>query len=207
MPALDIIEHGAGRVGGIRHVARAAGQVPDQPGVDRAKDQFPRLGPRPCAINIVEQPCQFGAGEIGIQQKAGLFGDQQLHPVSLEPLAGVRGAPILPDDGLVDRLARGAVPDEGRLALVGNANGGNLTGTVACLGQGRAAGGQNALPEVGGIVFDPARGRIVLGEFLLGGFEDFQVAVKKDGPTGCGALINRQNVSHVHVLPKRLCLS
>ena len=45
--------------------------------------------------------------------------------VRLQPLAEVGGAAVLPDDRVVDRLAGLAVPDDRRLALVGDADRGD----------------------------------------------------------------------------------
>ena len=48
-----------------------------------------------------------------------------LRALGLELGAVVGGAAVLPDDRAVDRLAGRAVPDDGRLALVGDADGGD----------------------------------------------------------------------------------
>ncbi len=43
-------------------------------------------------------------------------------------IADARRPPVLPHDGVMDWLAGGTVPDDRRFALVGNANGGDITG-------------------------------------------------------------------------------
>ena len=45
-----------------------------------------------------------------------------------ELLAESGGAAVLPDDGVIDGFAGGAVPDDGCLALVGDADGGHVAG-------------------------------------------------------------------------------
>ena len=65
-------------------------------------------------------------GEVGVDEQAGLRLDRLAGAVGFEPLAEVRGAAILPDDRVVDRLAGLAVPDDGRFALVGDADGGDV---------------------------------------------------------------------------------
>src|SRR5207244_11465518 len=52
--------------------------------------------------------------------------DRLLVPAAAQRSAGVGGAAILPDDGVVDRLAGRAVPHDRGLALVGDADGGDV---------------------------------------------------------------------------------
>ena len=54
-------------------------------------------------------------------------------PCCFELLAESGGAAILPDDGVVDGLAGGAVPDDGGFALVGDADGGDVAGLHSAL--------------------------------------------------------------------------
>ena len=49
----------------------------------------------------------------------------------LELIAELRRAPVLPDDGVVDRTAGAALPDDGGLALVGDADGRHVRGREA----------------------------------------------------------------------------
>ena len=46
----DVVEHGAAGVGAVGDVALAAGQVPDQPGVDGAEGELALLGLRARAL-------------------------------------------------------------------------------------------------------------------------------------------------------------
>ena len=46
--------------------------------------------------------------------------------VALHLVAEAGGAAVLPDDGVADRLAGLAVPDDGGFALVGDADGGDV---------------------------------------------------------------------------------
>ncbi len=115
-------------VGGVGGVHAAAGQPPEQEAVDGAEQQLAALRPRARApAHVVEQPGDLGAGEIGVEQQAGLGGDVPARaPSAFSCCAGVGGAPVLPDDGAVDRLAGRAVPDDRGLALVGDADGGDV---------------------------------------------------------------------------------
>ena len=56
---------------------RAAGELPDEPGVDGAEGEFAALGARPRAGHVVEQPGELGAGEIGVEHQPGLAREQR----------------------------------------------------------------------------------------------------------------------------------
>ncbi len=104
-----------------------------------AEEQVAGLGLGARAGHIVQQPADLGAGEVGGQGQTGLAIDQMsAWPASSNSAADAIGARVLPDDGVVDRLARCAVPEHGGLALVGDADGGDVIGRDAGLGQGRA---------------------------------------------------------------------
>src|SRR6185503_14533550 len=104
-------------------MTHAAGEVPDKPAVDGSEGEFAALGFVACAGHVVEYPTNFGGGEVWIEDKAGFRGDGLTMSTLFERRAHGRGTAILPDDGGVDRLARGALPDDYRFALVGDANG------------------------------------------------------------------------------------
>ena len=130
----DVEQQRARRVGGVGGVHLAAGQPPQQKAVDRAEQRARRARPRARAGDVVEHPGDLGGGEIRIEQQAGLGRDRRLVALGLQLRADVGGAAVLPDDGAVDRPAGGAVPDDRGLALVGDADGGDVLGrcTPAC---------------------------------------------------------------------------
>ena len=70
---------------------------------------------------------------------------------------------VLPDDGVVDRLAGLAIPDDRRFALVGDADGGEVGGFDAGLGERPPDDLDAAGPDLDRIVLDPTG----LGEDLL----------------------------------------
>ena len=74
----------------------------------------------------------------------------------MQPGAGIGGAAVLPDDGVVDRDAGGTVPDQSGLALIGNADGGNFGDTDAGFGNCGAGGAEGGGLQVGRIMFNPA---------------------------------------------------
>ena len=106
--------------------ARVAGQLPDEPGVHGAERQLAGVGARARARHVVENPADLARGKIGVDEQAGLRLNRVAGAVGLQPLAVVGGAAVLPDDGVVHRLAGLAVPDDRRLALVGDADGGDV---------------------------------------------------------------------------------
>lgn len=81
-----------------------------------------------CACHIVQDPLNFGAGEIGVNHQASGVMDLCFQAIALEFLANTGGATALPDDGIVDRLAGFFFPDNGRLTLIGDADTGDLIG-------------------------------------------------------------------------------
>ena len=68
-------------------------------------------------------------------------------------------ARVLPDKRVVDRLARMPIPEDRRLALVGDADGGNLRGADARFVQCSPDHLLGALPDFGGVVFHPTAAR------------------------------------------------
>ena len=104
----------------------SAGQLPDQPAVYRAKSQFAFFGAGTHPGYFVEQPLQLGARKVGVQDQPGFLLDQFCVALLLERITAARGSPVLPDDGVGDRLAGLAVPQQRGLALVGDADGKNL---------------------------------------------------------------------------------
>ena len=110
----------------VGDVRRAAGELPHQPAVDGAERQLAGLGPGPRAGDVVEHPRDLAAGEVGVDDQAGAFADEVFVAVALQAIAEIRGPAVLPDDRVVDGLAGLAIPDDGGLALVGDADGGDV---------------------------------------------------------------------------------
>ena len=185
----NVEQHGARGVAHVGGMNRAAGQAPDQPGVDRAKRQFAVLRQLPRPGDVVQNPLEFGARKIGIHQQAG-FGLYHIGQAALAQVgAGRFGAAVLPHDGVVDGQARFAVPDDRRLALVGDADGAHVAGVQAGLGQRVPGGGELGAPDFLRVVFDPARLRVDLCQFLLRLRHDMPGAVKNDAAGAGGALV------------------
>ena len=163
----DVVEHGARGVGRVGDVHFAVGHLPHQPGVYGAEQQLAvhRLLAGP--FHVVQDPLHLGAGEVGVQHQAGIFAHVLFQAAGLELFTDGRGAAALPDDGVVDGLAGGFLPDNGGFTLVGDADGGDLLAVQAALGQHLGEDGGLGRPDLHGVVLDPARLGVVLGEFAL----------------------------------------
>ena len=135
---MQVEQQGAGGVARIGEVERAAGQLPQQPGVNRAEGQFAAPRPLPGARHVVQQPANLAAREIGVNDQARLARDQVAVAGALELVAEPGGAAVLPDDGVMDGLAGSAVPDDGGLALIGDADGRDVCGASARRGPARS---------------------------------------------------------------------
>ncbi len=193
---VDIEQQRAGGVAGIGQVAFAPGQVPDEPGIDRAEGQLSRLGSCPGAGHMVEQPGELGAGEIGVQHQPGLGAEGRLMPLAPQQVALARGAPVLPDDGMVDRPAGRAVPDHGGFPLVGDADGGDIGGGHAGPGNRLHRHAELRGPDLLGVVLHQAGRGEELAEFLLGEAADRAVMVEHQGAgTGC-SLVKGKDEAH-----------
>ena len=194
---LEVHEHGARRVGDVRdmHAAvDAAGEVPDAPGVHVAEHQVAGLGLLAGAGDVVQDPADLGAGEVGGQREADLRPEAVLAALLGELVDEDVGAGVLPDDGVEDRHARLLVPDEGGLALVGDADGGEVGGGDAGLGHGALDDLARAGPDLHRVVLDPARLRVDLLVLLLIDRHD-RAGVVEDHEAGArGALVEGADV-------------
>jgi hypothetical protein len=81
------------------------------------------------------------------------------------------------------------MPEHGRLALVSDAQGGDVFRGDRPTLQRISGGGQLRLPNLLRIVFHKARGRRYLGEFLLSGGDDLSFAREDDCAARRGSLV------------------
>ena len=189
----DVEEQRAARVRRIGHVRRAAGQVPDEPGVDGAEGELALRRARARARNVVEQPLELGAREIGVEHEARLARDHRRMARGAQRVAQRRRAPVLPDDGRGDGRARRAVPQHGGLALVGDADGGEVARADAGLGERLVHDARLRRPDLAGVVLDPAGLREDLPELLLRDRADRARMIEDEGAGAGGALIERED--------------
>ena len=98
-----------------------------------AEQQVAGLGLGARAVDVVEDPLDLRPGEVGRQRQAGLGAEAVLAAVLGELVDDHVGPRVLPDDRVVDGLAGVLVPDDRGLALVGDADGGEVRGGDAGL--------------------------------------------------------------------------
>ena len=82
----------------------------------------------------------------------------------------------------MDGISAGAVPDESRLALVGNTDGRDVGRVGAREFHGTPGGAQLTVPDLFGVMLDPARSREILGELVLFHGDEGAALIEKDGP-------------------------
>ena len=116
---VNVQQQRAARVGEVGNVALAAGEFPHQPRIDGAEGEFAAFGQFARARGVIEQPADFGAGKIGIEQQSGFFAKGGFMSLRPQPLAQRRGAAVLPDDGGGNGDTGAAIPQHGGFALVG----------------------------------------------------------------------------------------
>src|SRR5690606_34085790 len=133
------------------------------PAVDGAEERFARRCLLVRAINVLEVPAQLGAGEVWIEDEAGLLADERLLGVGLHLVADVGGAPALPNNEVGHRLALG-VEQAGGLALVRDAYGGDVLDVELRALEATLGRLLDGLPDGARLVLDPARPRKHLAE-------------------------------------------
>ena len=191
----DVVEHGAAGVGAVGHMDFAAGELPHQPGVHGAEQDLARLGPLPRAGHVIQDPLDLGGGKIGIRHQAGILADVFRHAGLLHQLVHQRGgAAALPDDGIVDGAAGGLFPQDGGLALVGDADGVNVMDIHAALGHHLVHDPVLGGPDLHGVVLHPALLRVDLLKLPLLHRDDVLLVVKQDGAAAGGSLVQCKNI-------------
>ncbi len=191
---VDVKEHGPGGVGVVRGMNPPAGEIPDEPGVHGAEPQFSTLRPLPGAGNVVQNPLQLAGGKVGVGNQPGFLPDGLLQPVPPEPFDAVRRPAALPDDGVIDGLSGGGVPDQGGFSLVGDADGGDFIGPGVGLLHGLHGDAHLGGPDVHRVVLHPAGAGINLGKFLLHHGPDLPLPVEEDAPGAGGALVHGDHI-------------
>ena len=71
---------------------------------------------------MVEQPLDFRSRKIRIRNQTGRAADVPGQTVQHQPVHNIRCAAALPDDSVVNRPSGIFIPQDGRLALIGDAD-------------------------------------------------------------------------------------
>src|SRR5664279_2704779 len=152
--AEDLSAGSVGHVGDVNATVDAAGQVPDDPAVDGAHDELPALSLATCAGDVVEDPLDLGTTEVRGEGQADALLVLVLVPAA-ELFDDLAGTGVLPHDCVVDRLAGLPVPDDGRLALVGDSDGDEVVLGLARVGQSEVDNLLHLGPDLQRIVLNP----------------------------------------------------
>ncbi len=195
---MDVEQHRARCVGHIGHMERAAREVPHEPAVHGTERELPLSGAFACARNVIEYPTDLGRGEVRVDRQAGLGAHHRGATAFAQGVAIIVGAAVLPDDCVVDRFAGGAVPHHGGLALIGDADRRERIASHAGARKGFGGDARLCRPDFIGVVFDPARLRVNLMEFLLRGRNDRARRIEQQRARTGGALVQRQDVGLRH---------
>ena len=151
-------------------MARAAGQIPDQPAVYRTKQKL-AVRCATCALtrafDVVEDPLHLGAGKIRVNDQTGVIADVLFHAIALQAFADIRGTTALPDNRVIDRFTGLSFPDDGRFTLVSNPDSCNLIGTDVRFRQDFHQSRALRCPDFHRVVFYPACFRVDLLKFAL----------------------------------------
>ena len=189
---LEVHQHraaGVGHIGDVQAAVRAAGEVPDAPGVDVAEHQVPGLGPVARPFDVVEKPAHLRAREVRRQRQADPLAEAILAAVGRQLVDELVRAGVLPHERVVDGLARVAVPHDRGLALVGDAQRGDVVLVAPGRLEGLVEDLLRARPDLLGVVLDPTGLRIDLLVLLLRHRLNPALVVEDHRPRAGGALI------------------
>ena len=154
----------------------APGELPEKPAIHRAEAQLAALGTLLRTRHMVQYPPNFGGGKIGVGDQAGGPADVSGQAPAFQLLTDRSRAAALPDDGVINRLARCPFPYKGGLALVRNADGGDHGGIYPLCRL--LHHGKLTVPDLHGVVLDPAGIQIDLRKFPLGRTDDVLLLVE-----------------------------
>ena len=90
------------------------------------KTASPRLGGLAHPVDVLQDPLDLAAGEVGRRRQPGLAADHVAAAVAVQRAGDPVGAGVLPDDRVVVGATGLPVPHHGRLALVGDAERGEV---------------------------------------------------------------------------------
>jgi hypothetical protein len=163
----------------------AAGEVPEEPAIGGAEHGVTVLGVGADPVDMLEDPLDLAAGEIGRRQKPGLVPDDLAPAVAVQGGRQLIGPGVLPHDGVVVRTPRPPVPDHGRLPLVGYPEGHEVRRQEPPRVHGRLDRRRRPLPDLDGVVLDPARPGhdLTVLELMTG---HLAAVVVEDHATGAG---------------------
>src|SRR5688572_12209370 len=194
--SVDVVEHGARRVGGISRVDGPTGERPYQPAVDCARGKLPTH----CAPQyglLSQHPLELRPREVWIGDESG----EPRNAIGLRRKleAALRRSPVLPYDRATDGLTRLSIPENDRLALVRDPDG---IRRRARLRDRLTSGFHGAIEQITRVMLDPPRSRIMLRDLPIPPSDDAPVVGHDETGRAGGALIDGEYGGH-EVLSRR----
>ena len=198
----EVEEEGAGGVGGVGGEGFSGGEAVEEVGVDGAEEGVAgeEFGAK---VGVFTEECgEFWGGEVAVNFEAGFGGDEFVLAVGDECGAGVVAAAALPDDGVVEGAAGGAVEEDECFSLVGDGEAERMGG-VGMIFQGALDDGEGVAPEFFGVVFDAAGGGVMGGVVDGEAVEEVALEVVDEGFGRGSALVDGEDVGGlcIHCLP------
>ena len=144
--------------------------------------------------DVVQNPLDLRSAEVGVDNETRLAAYHLRYALALEFVAIVRRTAILPYDGIVYRLLGIRIPHDRRLALVRDADTGNVESVYVQRGDGLGYNRRLRRPYLVRVVLDPARARKYLSELLLRHGTRSARLVEYDGTRTARALIQSKNI-------------
>ena len=172
---------------------RAAGHLPDQPGVDGTKQELAGPGRADDVGIAIQDPADLGAGEVGVDHQTRAFANGRLETPPGHRVALRRRLPALPDDGRVHRRAGGSVPDDGGLTLVGDPDRLQIATAKACIGDRLLHDPPAGLPDLEWVLFHPSGFRVGQADLAVGSAEHGAVVREDQRGAASGSLVECQH--------------
>jgi len=163
-----------------------------------------RGGRRPGALHlerlgVIEDPLGLGRGEVRVGFEAGLLTNVLDFVRLLQFLDAVRRSAVLPHECVVDRSPRLAVPDDRRLALVRDPDRVELVRLQPRIGEPVKDDLLGVLPDLDGVVLDPARVGVDLFVLFVRVRDDLPAVVEHHKASSGRPLVYRTDIL-CHVL-------
>ena len=191
---MDVEQHRTRGVAHVRNVHLTARKTPYKPRIDRTEQQLSLGGTLARPGDVVQNPLDLRSAEVGVDNETRLAAYHLRYALALEFVAIVRRTAILPYDGIVDRLLGIRIPHDRRLALVRDADTGNVESVYVQRGDGLGYNRCLRRPYLVRVVLDPARARKYLSELLLRHGTRSARLVEYDGTRTARALIQSKNI-------------
>ena len=186
---------GIGHVGHVDAAVRPAGEMPDQKGIDIAKQKIAGFSLSACACNLFENPANFEATEISSERKASPGAIAVLSAKRSELDYRGSNSRILPDNRVVNGLPTFLVPDHSGFALVGDSDRSQIFRPQPASFHCFLDDTIRAPPNFFWIVLDPSRLGINLLVLFLSCAHDVSGTIEHYEARACRSLINGADIA------------